>query len=149
APSGRVKILDFGLARSQHEAVHLTATGAIVGTPAYLAPEQARGSAIDHRADLFSLGCVLYEMLTGRRPFTGPNTLAILTSPAADVPRSPHEITPHCPPELSRLTMQLLAKEPAQRPASAQAVADALARMEASMTDVARGKTAGQGVRRR
>ena len=74
APNGRVKILDFGLARTEKEAAHLTASGAIMGTPAYMAPEQARGKHVDARADLFSLGCVLYEMVSGRRPFTGADT---------------------------------------------------------------------------
>ena len=78
----RAKILDFGLARPRQEGQELlTQTGAILGTPSYMAPEQARGLPIDQRADLFSLGCVLYEMSTGKRPFTGADTMAVLTSP--------------------------------------------------------------------
>ena len=126
----RVKILDFGLARSQHEAAHLTASGAIIGTPAYMAPEQARGKQVDARADLFSLGCVLFEMLTGKRPFKGSDTMATLTSLALDTPPDPDTLNPSCPRELSQLTMQLLAKQPEQRPASAEIVAKRLAKLE-------------------
>src|SRR5438105_3783952 len=75
APKGRVKILDFGLARPERDDIHLTKSGAIVGTPAYMSPEQASGAAIDHRSDLFSLGVVLYRLRTGKLPFNGPNTM--------------------------------------------------------------------------
>ena len=132
APTGRVKILDFGLAKvadagSEAETeTHLTASGAIVGTPAYMAPEQANGQAVDGRADLFSLGCVLYELLAGKRPFTGPNTLSILMSLANHTPPAPDTLSPQCPAGLSRLVMQLLEKDPAKRPASAEAVIQTL-----------------------
>jgi serine/threonine protein kinase len=76
---GRVKLLDFGLARTS-ASPSLTQSGVVVGTPAYMAPEQARNELIDHRADLFSLGCILYEMTTGARPFTGGDTMAVLMS---------------------------------------------------------------------
>src|SRR5262249_46620008 len=79
APTGRVKLLDFGLARVVAEDVQLTADGVVVGTPAYMAPEQARGEKIDHRADLFSLGVVLYRLCTGQMPFRGGTTMALLT----------------------------------------------------------------------
>src|SRR6202023_874163 len=75
---GKVKLLDFGLARAQDDTTHLTQTGTLVGTPAYMAPEQARGEQLDGRADLFSLGCVLYLMLTGERPFKGNDTISLL-----------------------------------------------------------------------
>ncbi|MFO0843259.1 MAG: protein kinase [Gemmataceae bacterium] len=121
-PAGepRVRILDFGLARSQQDDASLTASGVVVGTPTYMAPEQARGQAVDGRADLFSLGCVLYQMLTGDRPFTGANHLAVLASLAIDTPPAPHEVRPDCPRELSDLTMRLLAKRPEDRPESAE-----------------------------
>jgi serine/threonine protein kinase len=70
-PRFRVKILDFGLARAAGEEGQLTQTGAIVGTPAYMAPEQAQSKSVDHRCDLFSLGCVLYRMAAGKQPFSG------------------------------------------------------------------------------
>lgn len=122
----RVRILDFGLARARLEEAHLTQSGAIIGTPAYMAPEQARSQPVDHRADLFSLGVMLYEMTTGRRPFTGTDTMSVLTSLAVDTPSSPRELTPAVPESLSNLTMRLLAKKAEQRPASARDVADEL-----------------------
>jgi serine/threonine protein kinase len=125
---GRVKILDFGLARSPAES-SVTQSGTIVGTPAYMAPEQARGRAIDGRADLFSLGCVLYEAGTGRRPFTGVDIISTLASVALDEPPPPQTVRPGLPERLSALVMRLLAKDPADRPASARLVADELARV--------------------
>ena len=135
APTGRVKILDFGLAKAADAGseadseTNLTASGAIVGTPAYMAPEQASGHAVDGRADLFSLGCVMYELLAGKRPFSGPNTMSILMSLANHTPPAPDKLSPQCPAALSRLVMQLLAKDPANRPASAEAVIQALAEL--------------------
>jgi WD40 repeat protein/serine/threonine protein kinase len=127
---GRVKLLDFGLARSAETGEPLTQSGAIVGTPAYMAPEQARGETVDARADLFSLGCVLYELATGRRPFTGSNPMAILNSLALDTPAAPRQVDTAVPAALSELVMQLLEKDPAKRPASARDVAEALMRIE-------------------
>ncbi len=122
----KVKVLDFGLARSQTDEIHLTQSGAIVGTPAFMAPEQARGLQVDARADLFSLGCVLYVMLTGKRPFTGESTMALLTALALDTPKAPGDINPAVPAALSDFTMRLLAKKPERRPASADAALDEL-----------------------
>jgi serine/threonine protein kinase/Leucine-rich repeat (LRR) protein len=123
---GRIKILDFGLARALADDVHLTQSGTIVGTPAYMAPEQARSDKIDHRCDLFSLGVVLYRLTTGRLPFRGDSTMAVLTSLAMDTPEPPRKLVAAVPVELSDLIMQLLSKDPAQRPATARAVADRL-----------------------
>ncbi len=130
SPKGRAKILDFGLARSQDEAVNLTASGAILGTPAYMAPEQARGKPIDARADLFSLGVMLYEMVTGQRPFTGGDTMAILTSLALDDPTPPNQLNPAISKELSDLILKLLEKAPEKRPADAGTVAEALVALQ-------------------
>jgi urea transport system substrate-binding protein len=126
----RVKILDFGLARPIDNARRLTATGLIVGTPSYLAPEQARGLSLDARCDLFSLGVVLYRMVTGLLPFDGPDTLAQLTALAVADPRPIEEITPDVPPGLRSLIHQLLERDPADRPATARAVAEALRALE-------------------
>lgn len=131
APRGRVKVLDFGLARhtsGEHPA--LTQDGTVVGTPAFMAPEQARGDMVDHRCDLFSLGCVMYRMITGRLPFQGTTTFAVLSAIAAETPTSPIRIRDEIPHRLSELVDQLLAKKPEQRPASAQAVLDELTEIE-------------------
>jgi len=123
---GRAKILDFGLARSAKDDVHLTQSGAIVGTPAYMPPEQARGEAVDGRCDLYSLGCVLYRLCTGELPFKGDNTMSLLLALATEQPKSVREINADVPPPLADLIMRLLAKDPAQRPATAGEVAEAL-----------------------
>lgn len=130
----RCKVLDFGLARAANEDVQLTQSGAIVGTPAYVAPEQARGEKVDHRCDLFSLGCVLYRMATGKLPFKGDTTMAVLLSLAADAPQSVCELNPNLPPRLARLIEALLAKRPTERPASASVV---IAEIEAIQRELA------------
>jgi hypothetical protein len=124
--SERVKISDFGLARSADDA-SASQSGFIGGTPLYMAPEQARGEALDHRADLFSLGSVLYVMVSGRPPFRAPTTLAVLQRVAADTPRPIREIIPEVPEWLCALIARLHAKRPEDRFASAQQVADLLA----------------------
>jgi serine/threonine protein kinase len=136
--SGRVKILDFGLARSVAEDVLLTHAGTVLGTPAYMAPEQARGEALDHRCDLFSLGIVIYQMCTGELPFKGSDTLAILLAIVRDKPPPIYERNPDVPTSLANLVTWLLAKEADERPATARAVCEALAaiRREQSMGDI-------------
>jgi WD40 repeat protein len=129
-PKGRVKILDFGLARGGAEQSQLTQDGAIVGTPAYMAPEQARGEKLDARADLFSLGCVLYRLTTGELPFKGTDTVSTLVAVATDAPVPPHDLDPGIPPELSDLVLWLLAKDPGKRPRSASEVVEALASLQ-------------------
>ncbi len=126
----RVKILDFGLARAAADNAQLTSQGAILGTPAFMAPEQATGGAVDARCDLFSLGCVLYLMSTGRFPFMGADAISTLLSVASDKPAPPSEINPELPPDLSRLVMQLLAKDPEERLQSAQEVVRLLQNIE-------------------
>jgi hypothetical protein len=123
--AGTVKVLDFGLVQ-RGGAERLTATGAVMGTPAYMAPEQVRGEKVDARCDLFSLGAVLYEMSTGQQPFKGSDTLALLASLALDEPAAPQELRPDLPPGLARLIQCLLAKSATERPGSAHDVAEAL-----------------------
>jgi hypothetical protein len=142
---GKVKILDFGLAKAASDAVHLTQSGVILGTPAYMAPEQAGGQVPDPRSDLFSLGCILYEACTGERPFQGPDLLAILAAQALHQPAAPKEVRPEVPRALSDLVLQLLAKKPADRPASAQAVAETLERVA---REPAEPSAPGSGLRR-
>jgi formylglycine-generating enzyme required for sulfatase activity/serine/threonine protein kinase/Leucine-rich repeat (LRR) protein len=127
--STRVKILDFGLARGTEEETRLTQHGAIIGTPAYMAPEQGQGKAVDQRCDLFSLGCVLYRMATGELPFKGTDTISTLLAVATESPKPPHELDPALPPALSELILNLLAKVPAERPSSAQVVVESLDRL--------------------
>jgi serine/threonine protein kinase len=124
--SFRVKLLDFGLARPVDEDVQITNLGIVVGSPAYMSPEQAAGLVLDGRSDLFSLGVVMYRMTTGRLPFSGPNVLAILRQIDAHQPPPPHALNPAVPRPLSDLIMRLLAKAPDDRPASAPEVAAAL-----------------------
>src|SRR5262249_28691427 len=127
---GRVKILDFGLARPVEDDVHLTQTGMVAGTPQYMAPEQATGAKVDHRTDLFSLGCILYRMTTGQLAFTGATTLALLQSLALSQPKPPRALNAAIPKVLSELILRLLAKDPNQRPRTAREVADALLALE-------------------
>jgi formylglycine-generating enzyme required for sulfatase activity/serine/threonine protein kinase len=130
SPMFRVKILDFGLARSTRGSKGLTQSGAVLGTPGYMAPEQASGQAVDGRCDLFSLGCVLYRLLTGRPAFAGDDILAALMAVATETPPAPAEVSSDVPRRLSALVMQMLEKAPGDRPASAAAVAAALAELE-------------------
>jgi serine/threonine protein kinase len=129
-----LKILDFGLAYFHRDDVHLTASGVIVGTPAYMAPEQARGVTPDPRADLFSLGCVLYELCTGVPPFRGDSVMAVLSALANDEPAPVRSLNPALPVGVEVLVRRLLAKQPAQRPASAREVAETLTRLEDAPT---------------
>ena len=131
---GRVKILDFGLARAADEQSHLTQQGAIVGTPAYMAPEQARGEArgrplrpVQPRRAC-STGCAAGEL-----PFKGKDTLSTLMEVAMHEPPSPAQIDAGMPPALSELVMRLLEKDPARRPASAAEVVQTLQALEANL----------------
>jgi hypothetical protein len=133
AGTGRVKLLDFGLVREEGSAGGLTGEGAILGTPAYMAPEQIDGPDVDGRADLFSLGCVLYHLLTGRAPFPGKTLREVLRATAATEPAPPRSVNAAVPGPLSDLVVSLLAKDRDKRPGSARGVAEALCRMEAEM----------------
>ncbi|HEY1192385.1 MAG TPA: protein kinase [Gemmata sp.] len=122
APNGRVKVLDFGLAKPLHTEAELTQSGIVVGTPAYMSPEQARGKKVDHRSDLFSLGAVLYRLCTGQLPFDGPTTMAVLMALGTEDPVPVRERNPAVPEAVAELVHQLLAKEPDARPGSAAEV---------------------------
>jgi eukaryotic-like serine/threonine-protein kinase len=139
--SGLVKLLDFGLAkgiehdegRQASEAVTPSGTtsrpGAIMGTAAYMSPEQARGESVDARSDLFSLGAVVYEMITGRPPFSGATASAIISAILNDTPSSPRTTNPSIPISLERLVMRLLAKDRSARHQRASEVRDDLQRL--------------------
>jgi len=118
---GRVKILDFGLARASQDA-QLTQSGVIVGTAAYMAPEQARGQALDARADLYSLGGVLYRLCTGQVPFQRADMLATLVAVTSQQPVPVRDHNPEVPPALEALILRLLAghrpeRQPPRQPA--------------------------------
>jgi serine/threonine-protein kinase len=115
---GEVKILDFGIARADGTAAG-TATGTVLGTPAYLSPEQAAGHPAGPASDLYSLGCVLFEMLTGSPPFTAESQVALAYRQVHDDPGPPSARRPGLPASLDQFTARLLAKDPAARPASA------------------------------
>jgi hypothetical protein len=132
-PHGRVKILDFGLARLLEDKERLTRLGDILGTPAYMAPEQARGEKVDPRCDLFSLGCVLYRLCVGQVAFPGKDVAETLEMVMTRDPPAPRQIKPNVPPPLSDLVMQLLAKKKGDRPASAAAVVERLRAIQAQV----------------
>ena len=133
--SSRAKILDFGLARSTDDQAGLTQTGAIIGTPAYMAPEQAQGVEVDQRCDLFSLGCMLYAMTTGRLPFRGKDTISTLMAVATEEAPAPQALNSETPKELSDYILRLLAKNPNDRPATAHDVAVALTEIQTQLND--------------
>ena len=128
-PAGRVKVMDFGIARAVADtAATMTATAAVVGTAQYLSPEQARGESVDARSDVYAVGCVLYELLTGGPPFTGDSPVAVAYQHVREVPKVPSLIHPSVPPELDAITMKALSKNPANRYQSAAEMQDDLDR---------------------
>ncbi|HWB09491.1 MAG TPA: protein kinase [Pirellulales bacterium] len=137
ADGGWVKLVDFGLVQVIADKGHLTQTGLILGTPAYMSPEQARGDTVDPRSDLFSLGAVLYHMATGVGPFQGASTLAVLTSLALRVPEPPRGINPEISPGFSDLILRLLAKDPVDRLPSADAVVEQIRQLETNASSKA------------
>ncbi|HZZ78494.1 MAG TPA: serine/threonine-protein kinase [Gemmataceae bacterium] len=123
ADGTRIKILDFGLARADSEDSRLTASGAILGTPAYMSPEQSRGEQVDFRSDLFSLGVVLYRLSTGKEPFAKADALSTMVAIATEEPATPQMQNFELPGELSDLIMQLLDKDPSKRGTAQDVVA--------------------------
>jgi eukaryotic-like serine/threonine-protein kinase len=128
-PDWQIKVTDFGIARSG--ASQMTEVGAIVGTAQYLSPEQARGAPVDQRSDLYSLGIVLYEMLTGTVPFSGEAAVEIAMKHLTAVPLPPSALRPEIPHSLDAVVMRALAKEPGERYASAEEMDADLVRVAA------------------
>ena len=139
----RVKVLDFGLATSVREeptagdeaitataAAPLSAAGRVMGTTAYMAPEQARGAAVDARADLFAFGIILYELATGRRPFKGATAADVISAVLRDEPEPVQSVRGDLPVDLDRIVGRCMEKDPRARFQSAQEVCDALRRLE-------------------
>jgi eukaryotic-like serine/threonine-protein kinase len=134
-PDGRLKVTDFGIARSG--ASQMTEAGSIVGTAQYLSPEQARGAPVDPRSDLYSLGIVMYEMLTGKVPFTGDAPVEIAMKHLSAVPDPPSSSRDEVGPDLDAVVMRALAKDPDHRYGSAE-------EMDADLARVARGLAVSQ-----
>jgi tRNA A-37 threonylcarbamoyl transferase component Bud32 len=137
APHGRIKLLDFGLAKpldadTGTAARDLTTTGQVMGTPAYMSPEQARGDTVDHRSDLFSLGVVLYQLCTGTRPFDRATAVASVIALATEPARPVRELNPDVPEAFARAIHRLLEKDPGARPATAAEVAALFRELEAA-----------------
>ena len=122
----RVKVTDFGIAKPGDSAEHLTMTGSLLGTPSYMSPEQARGQKLDGRSDLFSVGCVLYEMVAGKKAFRGDSITALLFKIITEEPPSLHEIDPKVPEEMLRVIAKALAKAPEARYQTGREMADDL-----------------------
>ncbi|MGB9698771.1 MAG: serine/threonine-protein kinase, partial [Thermodesulfobacteriota bacterium] len=123
-PSGKAKVMDFGIAKLPTST--LTQTGSILGTPAYMSPEQISGRELDGRSDLFSLGCVFYELMTGARPFKGENLSALSYQITQGTPLLPSALNPRIPSILDVFMLKALAKSPQQRFQNGQEMATSL-----------------------
>jgi predicted Ser/Thr protein kinase len=138
---GAVKVLDFGLAKESGARIAETQTGAVLGTPAYMSPEQAKGEPTDHRSDIFSFGVILYEIACGRRPFGGPDIPSTLYAVVNNVPPAPDKLNPTVSKPLAALIARCLSKNPEERPESMEVVCRELAAVvDASGADVPKPK---------
>src|ERR1700753_3490430 len=118
--NGDIKVMDFGIARAMSDAqATMTQTAQVIGTAQYLSPEQARGERVDARSDLYSTGCLMYELLTGRPPFTGDSPVAIAYQHVRETPVPPSRIDPSLPPWADSIVLKAMAKDPADRYQSA------------------------------
>ena len=121
--TGHAYVSDFGLAKSlESDAATMTQTGVILGTPQYMSPEQVEGASVDHRSDVYALGLILYELVTGEPPFTGETAMQIMVRRLKQKPRDPREINQDLPPYLGRIILRCLEKDPAKRYQSAREV---------------------------
>jgi serine/threonine-protein kinase len=120
-PAGGVKVMDFGIARAVADtSATMTQTAAVIGTAQYLSPEQARGESVDARSDIYSAGCLLYELLVGRPPFTGDSPVSVAYQHVREAPVPPSQVDPVITPDIDAITLKALAKDPADRYQSAR-----------------------------
>jgi serine/threonine-protein kinase len=114
--TGGVKVADFGIARAISDTTGtVTLAGTVLGTPQYLSPEQARGEAVDVRSDIYSVGCMLYELLVGQPPFTGDSPVSIVVQHVSEAPALPSQVNCDIPTDIDAITLKALAKDPADR----------------------------------
>ncbi len=130
-PDGVLKVMDFGIARlaARKADTGMTQAGTVIGTPEYMAPEQLSGGEVDHRVDIYAAGCVLYECLTGKPPFTADTPYQLIAKMLEETAPVPSSINAEVPPALDALVMAAIAKDPAGRPQTALALHDRLARI--------------------
>ncbi|MFW6599025.1 Stk1 family PASTA domain-containing Ser/Thr kinase [Propionibacteriaceae bacterium Y2011] len=129
-PAGDVKVMDFGIARAVADTSStMTQTAAVIGTAQYLSPEQARGETVDARSDIYSAGCLLYELLVGRPPFVGESSVSVAYQHVREEPRPPSELDPEVTPGMDAVVMRSLAKDPNERYQSARLMKDDLMRL--------------------
>ncbi|HKH10549.1 MAG TPA: protein kinase [Rubrobacter sp.] len=133
---GEVKVADFGIARAASAAT-ISQTGLILGTAGYMSPEQALGKAASPRSDLYCLGVLLYEMLTGEQPYTADNPIAVSMKHVTEAPRAPREVNPEVPEGMNALVLKLLAKDPQDRYANAAELSGDLRRLRDGLPPIA------------
>jgi serine/threonine protein kinase len=126
---GNARIMDFGIARSL-KAKGITEKGLIIGTPEYMSPEQAEGKGIDHRSDIYSLGIILYEMVTGREPFEGETPLGIAMKHKSEIPKDPRELNTQIPEDLSKVILRCMEKDKENRFQNAEELLSELINIE-------------------
>ncbi|MEL4356764.1 MULTISPECIES: Stk1 family PASTA domain-containing Ser/Thr kinase [unclassified Luteococcus] len=129
-PTGQVKVMDFGIARAVADtSATMTQTAAVIGTAQYLSPEQARGETVDNRSDIYSSGCLLYELLCGRPPFTGDSPVSVAYQHVREAPVPPSTLDPELTPAMDAIVLKSLAKDPADRYQTAREMRDDIARL--------------------
>jgi eukaryotic-like serine/threonine-protein kinase len=142
-PNGGVKVMDFGIARAVADtSATMTQTAAVIGTAQYLSPEQARGEKVDARSDLYSTGCLLYELLVGRPPFVGDSPVSVAYQHVRETPLPPSQLDPEISPEIDAVVLKALAKDPSERYQTAREMKDDISRLLAGQQTTAQQATA-------